>query len=135
MIIKPLDSEHFEDVTAIASYYVTDVFKLPRPGKGVGVFDDNGVLLAYIMLFPEYSSTYSIPSLATRQGYEGRGIMRKLFNHLDKTLEHPTLWLEVHPDNLKAIKLYTSLGFTFTEGGATYADGKTMLLGERLCRN
>ena len=95
MIIKPLDAEHFEDITAIASYYVTDVFKLPRPGKGIGAFDADGKLLAYIMLFPEYSSTYSIPSLATRQGYEGRGIMRKLFNHLDKTLEHPTLWLEV----------------------------------------
>ena len=134
MQIKKIDTENFPEVEAIASYHIGPTFYPPKPCPGVGAFED-GMLVAYISLVSEYPGTYSIPSLATRHGYEGRGYLKALFQHIDITLNSPNLWLEVHPKNERAMKMYRNLGFHFVESKGTYPDGATMLLGERKWQN
>ena len=77
MKIKPISQESFKDVEALASYHISNTFNPPKNCySGIGAFTDDGVLIGYICLFPEMPRTYSIPSLATRQGHESRGVMR-----------------------------------------------------------
>ena len=131
MKIKPISQESFPEVVALASPHVSNTFNPPlNCYSGVGAFDEEGVLIGYITLFPERPRVYSIPSLATRFGYENKGIMKALFTVLFDMLPG-TYWLEVHQDNTKARKLYENLGFTFTQGEGLYNDGTKCLLGER----
>jgi ribosomal protein S18 acetylase RimI-like enzyme len=131
MKIKPISQESFREVEALASPHVSNTFNPPlNCYSGVGAYNEEGVLIGYITLFPERPRVYSIPSLATRFGYENKGIMRALFNALFDMLPG-TYWLEVHEANTKARNLYTSLGFEFTPGAGQYNDGTYCLLGER----
>jgi ribosomal protein S18 acetylase RimI-like enzyme len=130
MVIKPISQDHFADVRDLAAPLVSSTFNKPKHiYTGIAAYED-GEMVAYILLFPEMPRTYSIPSLATKEGHHGKGYMKALFNHLFDNIGG-TYWLEVHPFNLPAVKLYESLGFEFVEGTGTYSDGINCLLGER----
>jgi ribosomal protein S18 acetylase RimI-like enzyme len=132
MKIKLINEDSFSQVAAIASYHVSDTFNMPKSMYGgVAAFDDKGQMVAYILLTPERNNVFSIPSLATRHGYENQGLMQDLFKYVFDKMNR-TLWLEAHPANEKAVALYKKLGFTFTQGRATYRDGVPCLLGERV---
>ena len=131
MKILPISQERFGEVRALAQPHISDSFNPPQHiYSGVAAFDEDGTMLAYISLFPEQPGLYSIPSLATRVGWEGRGVMKELFEELFKMLPG-TYWLEVHPSNERARMLYEKLGFTFSKGTGQYNDGTYCLMGER----
>ena len=70
-----------------------------------------------MICFLHDSDPYEILWLATKPGSENQGFMKMLMKGLlDNALSHngrktPELILEVHEKNVKAIKLYSDLGF------------------------
>jgi ribosomal protein S18 acetylase RimI-like enzyme len=67
-----------------------------------------------------------ISSLAIDPEYQGQGFARKAMEQLLAELAHvPLVWLVTHPDNVKALQLYESLGFAITGRKENYfGDGE-----------
>ena len=70
-----------------------------------------GYALAVPFLSQEAGGTVLwVDELYVSPEFRGRGIAKQFFDYLEKK-EKAAIRLEVEPDNLKAIKLYESLGF------------------------
>ena len=131
-MIKLIDQRHYPEVVAIATPQVNAGFSVPKGIlTGFAAFE-NDVMVAYLLLWPEAEGTYSIPSLATREGHHGKGYMQALFQRVYEALPSSTLWLEVHQDNVRAQKFYEQQGFKFEQSSALYRDGTKAWLGTRI---
>lgn len=139
MTIRPYI--HYDDIKNIAKEYESSVFKVPseamvQHSKIYGAFE-KGEPIAYVLITKEYGDgLYSIPSLATRKGFEGRGIMKQLILEAFISSGAKKVLLEVHPDNVSARALYKSLGFVETENpNVQYSDGKNIIMSEVTLEN
>lgn len=101
------------------------------------LLDENGDPLTFVG-FRELSHGWEIDILATRPGMEGRGLMTQTLEALlsqwaeaarEKNWPNPEIWLEVHVNNEKALKLYLKLGFVRKgERPRYYSDGGTAIV-------
>jgi ribosomal protein S18 acetylase RimI-like enzyme len=74
----------------------------------------------YEMKTPDHAY---ISGLTIRPDFQGRGLGKTAMEKVLKELKDiPTVDLVTHPDNARAIKLYTSLGFTIGERIENYFD-------------
>lgn len=114
-----------------------------RQNRACGLWESTDkapLLRAYIMLH-ELPQAWEILHLASHPDYWGRGLMQRLLRHCQQTYAESSkpLWLEVHEQNARAIRLYEQLGFInvgrrnhfYEDGGAallyTYAHTHTQL--------
>ncbi len=67
-----------------------------------------------------------ISGLVIKPDFQGKGIARKSLNMvLSELMSFKKIWLVTHPDNIKAISLYKSLGFKLGERKENYfGDGE-----------
>ena len=81
----------------------------------VAKLDQKVVAFLFIMkTFGEKGEDFNILNIATKKGFENRGIGTEMFlflRNFSKCLDIDYLWLEVRENNLNAIKFYENLGF------------------------
>ena len=102
-----------------ANGWQTDLFRADLDNENhfafVAKLDDEVVCFVFIMkTFGEKGEDFNILNIATKKGYENKGIGTEVFAFLikfAKNLGAKGLWLEVRENNHNAIKFYTNLGF------------------------
>lgn len=88
----------------------------------------DGEICGYVLLALSFSNEAGgkviwIEELYVRENMRGMGIAKKFFDFIKKE-DFAAIRLEVEPDNVRAVKLYTSLGFK-NLGYAQYIFNKT----------
>ena len=98
---------------------------------GFGVYDDDDKLCAFC-LYRQIPGFSEIMFLATRLNCHRKGTMRALIKHLmGQIREDEGIWLEVHAENLAAIRFYEAVGFVKCgERPRYYSDGARALVFE-----
>lgn len=137
--LDPLDIKDFEKwaetipQSAIFNWSQSDLLNSFKKDICWGLWDQNA-LQSVVCLTP-VPEPLEILWLATKPTSAGRGFMKKLILELinDAKGQKPgqllEILLEVHEKNLKAIKLYSDLGFTeFRRRKNYYQDGADALL-------
>ncbi len=87
---------------------------LIKPHHRTYVFDSDGQIVSFVVL-TVVAGEGEILTIATDPDYQKRGLARGLLRQIISTLQGEqaeALFLEVATDNLAAIKLYESCGFT-----------------------
>jgi len=76
-----------------------------------GLRSTSGDIVAFIALL-KLPQAWEVTLLATKPEFEGQGFMKNLLQEvLFAKRQEAEIWLEVHEQNHKALKLYQSLGF------------------------
>lgn len=83
------------------------------------VFDDNGIkgYIIYWNIFNESNGEYELEvlNIAVKKDFQSKGIGKKMMTFMIENTPKPFVcFLDVRVDNLPAINLYKSLGFTIT---------------------
>lgn len=86
-----------------------------RDSKGIFVAEADGIAIGYVSSWKNIEMGIGyIPNIAVADGYRGRGIGRKLLEHVMKDLRRQGISyvrIETVHENIVGKHLYTSLGF------------------------
>ncbi len=82
-----------------------------------------------ILIFQSTVPQIEIIYLETQEKDRGRGLMKKLLNHMIEQNPQSPIWLDVHESNEPALALYKKLGFIVNgKRPAYYRNGGTSLV-------
>ncbi len=103
--------EIYQDPTSYEPY-IAKVYLEKEPDFGI-VAEINGTIVGYIRIHPHYDSAW-LGGLYVHSEYRGRRIGRTLLQEAFtriKSLGGKVTYIDVHLDNVSAIRLYEKLGF------------------------
>ncbi len=125
--IKNIDIQFATQVSEIVNMWVSDdetraknwsldqISQHLNKKEAIGFFYEQN-LAAFVLFQKLEPHLIDIEYLSTHKDHAKNGYMKKLIEHLIKSLAPSgEIWLEVHKENLRASKLYESLGF-FEQG-------------------
>lgn len=135
-MIQTLEKHHFSQVCELTQFHyqrqphqfnwpshqIKEEYKL---SKGIGKFD-GGQLQAFILYRHPQPEVYEITALATHPDFARQAKMEELWSFWLKTLPLviKEIWLEVHAQNISAIRFYEKVGFKkMGERPSYYSDG------------
>jgi len=134
LIIRPMKKEDIEEVYKInAESFTTDAwskrafereFELEHSYKYV--LELNGEIIGYSVLWIIYDQA-TLMTFAIKREHWGKGYGKKLLEYITESFKDKvsSILLDVRKSNLRAIRLYKSLGFKIlSERPKYYSDGE-----------
>ena len=107
-VLHPVPDDHY--VRAFDEMMRSDAYMVGL------IFEEDDQAVGYALLCKTYSQEAGgmavwIDELYVREGYRNRGIGKRFFADLQTIIPAARYRLEIEPDNLRAEKLYRSMGF------------------------
>jgi len=105
--LSRIEKENF-----VSERWTINNFVKPVKGKSrlSRIVFDKGKLVAY-MIVTEYNNYMYLNRLVVTKKYQGKGVGAVLMNILEHNKKYSKVVLNVHNDNVRAIKFYKRLGY------------------------
>src|SRR5262249_54850096 len=91
------------------------IWMLTKANADIMVAEDNNIIVGYsLVLYKRATSLARLYSIAVNPNYQGQGIAQELFSRAENQARQNDcayMRLEVRPDNIAALNLYTKMGY------------------------